>query len=112
MTTTHQLMAAAFCLCGLLFLYHVDSVNSLSCKTCDETDPNCYSGDVADEDCEPDRPYCTITDFKFPNELQSSKIFRGCSEDSLNECKVISTELSYCSSSCETDGCNNEPKNP
>ncbi|XP_025101296.1 uncharacterized protein LOC112568274 isoform X1 [Pomacea canaliculata] len=53
MTTTHQLMAAAFYLCGLLFLYHVDSVNSLRCKYCLPAD--CSSGNVTDIECLPNQ---------------------------------------------------------
>ncbi|XP_025116216.1 uncharacterized protein LOC112577361 isoform X2 [Pomacea canaliculata] len=88
MTTTHQLMAAAFYLCNLLFLYHVDPVNSLICKNCEQTDPNCNSGEVADAECEPSMPYC-IT-------------IKG----------TFSDVLTLCPMTCQTDRCNNKENDP
>ncbi|XP_025101403.1 uncharacterized protein LOC112568347 isoform X2 [Pomacea canaliculata] len=62
MKTTHRLMAA-FYLCGLLFLYHIDSVNSLRCKVCSYTDPNCNSGNVAERECQPNHTCAIIREF-------------------------------------------------
>ncbi|XP_025108253.1 uncharacterized protein LOC112572665 isoform X2 [Pomacea canaliculata] len=103
MTTTHQLMAA-FYLCGLLFLLHVDPVNSIRCKTCHYTNPNCNSGNVPDTDCCFENDHCMIMIF---NSSTSSQVttFRGCTTGGRTKCMSIGPNM-YCAIYCCTDNCN------
>ncbi|XP_025101266.1 uncharacterized protein LOC112568265 [Pomacea canaliculata] len=106
MTTTHQLMAAAFCLCGLWFLFHFDPVNSIICKKCNNTDANCNSGEVADAECEPSMPYCiTSKIFRSDGRITAT---RSCSKASFVTCIKASQLAQVCAWTCKTDRCNNK----
>ncbi|XP_025101364.1 uncharacterized protein LOC112568304 isoform X5 [Pomacea canaliculata] len=106
MTTTHQLMAAAFYLCGLLFLLHVDSVNSLRCKNCSFTTPDCNSGNVPDIECPPNHVCGLVRQFS-PEEPGSDKTIRGCaSEGEGLSCIRLLGPWKQCVLYCSTNNCN------
>ncbi|XP_025101416.1 uncharacterized protein LOC112568359 [Pomacea canaliculata] len=104
MTTTHQLMAAAFYLCGLFFLYHIDCVNSVRCKFCDFANPDCNSGNVPDVECLPNQ-LCSVVRLFSPE--VPSKTSRGCSEHKEgSSCTEHPDSEKRCVLICATDNCN------
>ncbi|XP_025101341.1 uncharacterized protein LOC112568304 isoform X4 [Pomacea canaliculata] len=106
MTTTHQLMAAAFYLCGLLFLLHVDSVNSLRCKYCSYTNPGCNSGNVTDIECLPNYT-CSLIRLFSPLEPENDSTFRACTTEAVGlYCIRLMGYWKQCHLSCSTDNCN------
>ncbi|XP_025101334.1 uncharacterized protein LOC112568304 isoform X1 [Pomacea canaliculata] len=106
MTTTHQLMAAAFYLCGLLFLLHVDSVNSLKCRNCTETDTGCNSGNVPEIECELN-DFCYTIKLSSPAEPDQVFTLRGCTaKEESNHCVEFAETWKECHVSCSTDNCN------
>ncbi|XP_025116197.1 uncharacterized protein LOC112577351 [Pomacea canaliculata] len=109
MTTTHQLMAAAFYLCGLLFLLHVDSVNSLRCKSCGSTDFTCETGnDAPAVICNDGDKYCIVI-----RVIGSTNqgTFRGCFNEPVNRCvpkTILGVTYQSCSKTCSSDFCNSQ----
>ncbi|XP_025101376.1 uncharacterized protein LOC112568329 isoform X1 [Pomacea canaliculata] len=107
MTTTHQLMAAAFYLCGLLFLLHVDSVNSLKCKYCLDTGKDCHSGNVPEVECRPNELCFFIRQFT-PGVPGRDNTLRGCTSETEGfTCMNVSDSERACVLFCATDNCNN-----
>ncbi|XP_025101459.1 uncharacterized protein LOC112568380 [Pomacea canaliculata] len=104
MTTTHQLMAAAFYLCGLLFLLHVDSVSSISCKVCNYTNPNCNEGNVPATECCHQSNQCVTIVF---NTSAYSYNIRACAHGhgSPDRCYVLGGYMN-CYDYCCYDNCN------
>ncbi|XP_025101447.1 uncharacterized protein LOC112568377 [Pomacea canaliculata] len=105
MTTTHRLMAAAFYLCGLLFLFHVDSVNSIKCKTCMNTGPDCHAGNVPAKECCFKSSQCVTMIF---NSTRSSHLetYRLCGDDGgKTRCRPVG-HRNHCFTYCCTDDCN------
>ncbi|XP_025108229.1 uncharacterized protein LOC112572663 [Pomacea canaliculata] len=112
MTTTHQLMAAAFCLCGLLFLLHVDSVNSIECKNCTFSQPVCDNGGSAlSISCS--GGYCLTTRLvSVTPGVDTQGKRRECGGNSIiNFCDYITISgIRYyrCVKTCPTDNCNSD----
>ncbi|XP_025101394.1 uncharacterized protein LOC112568347 isoform X1 [Pomacea canaliculata] len=105
MKTTHRLMAA-FYLCGLLFLYHIDSVNSLRCKVCSYTDPNCNSGNVAERECQPNHTCAIIREFSTVDPGHGTTM-RGCATEAEGSfCVSLLGTWKRCQLYCSTDNCN------
>ncbi|XP_025111734.1 uncharacterized protein LOC112574718 [Pomacea canaliculata] len=106
MAPAQQLLAAAFGLCGFLFLLHVDSVNSISCVQCTPSDPRCDSGNLEPAECDDSHSFCAMYRVFVGN---SQGVFRGCSQHRLRGCrtKIIEKQESMvCYQTCSWDGCN------
>ncbi|XP_025114093.1 uncharacterized protein LOC112576072 [Pomacea canaliculata] len=111
MTTTHQLMAAAFCLCGLFFLLHVDCVNSLSCVNCTFSQPVCDNGRSAPSIvCPEGYGYCTtitLSALDLPGEGRR----RGCGTKlyigtQCQEVVISGYRYTHCVQTCTSNNCN------
>ncbi|XP_025094685.1 uncharacterized protein LOC112564225 [Pomacea canaliculata] len=106
MASAHHLLAAAFSLCGLLFLLHVVTVNSLRCKTCRLTDEGCDSRDLPEKDCGSYALCRTVVFFYKNGDTQVT--FRDCvnGKDWKNKCEDV-VHSRNCYYYCDTDNCNN-----
>ncbi|XP_025094687.1 uncharacterized protein LOC112564226 isoform X2 [Pomacea canaliculata] len=105
MASAHHLLAAAFSLCGLLFLLHVVTVNSLRCKTCYLTNEPCNSIYLRHEDCGIDALCRTILFFYRDGRKD---LYRDCvrGTDWTSECRE-EIHSRTCYYYCDTDNCNN-----
>ncbi|XP_025094686.1 omega-scoloptoxin-Ssm1a-like isoform X1 [Pomacea canaliculata] len=107
MASAHHLLAAAFSLCGLLFLLHVVTVNSIVCKNCNSNDAGCLSGNVPEGDCGANnRCRTTIVYYKNGN---TQVTFRGCENGKEDQDKCTDfDDRSECDEYCNTDNCNKD----
>ncbi|XP_025101312.1 uncharacterized protein LOC112568286 [Pomacea canaliculata] len=109
MTTTHRLMAAAFYLCGLLFLYHIDSVKSLKCKLCDFDNNDCTSGNLPDGECPPNHLCGHFREFTKGGDGPDVTL-RGCTEgaEGFSCTKNPDSDMIRCVLICAEDNCNSK----